>query len=72
MGRCFGLSTHWLRDTTLTWVERNFCEGLARSYAGHTDSAGPATTYIKADIYDVAAALAAMTGTPHPLVCQDD
>jgi len=64
-----GVSTHWLRHTTLTWVERHFGYGVARAYAGHTDSTGPATTtYIKADIHDVATALAAMTGQPHPLV----
>lgn len=63
-----GISTHWLRHTTLTWVERHFGYGIARAYAGHTDSTGPATTtYIKADLHAVAAALAAMTGQPHPL-----
>jgi integrase len=63
-----GISTHWLRHTTLTWVERHYGYGVARAYAGHTDSTGPATTtYIKADLQAVAAALSAMTGQPHPL-----
>ncbi len=63
-----GISTHWLRHTTLTWVERHFGYGVARAYAGHTDSTGPATTtYIKADLQAVAIALAAMTGQPHPM-----
>ena len=63
-----GISTHWLRHTTLTWVERHFGYGIARAYAGHTDSTGAATTtYIKADLQAVATALAAMTGQPHPL-----
>ncbi|GIH16051.1 tyrosine-type recombinase/integrase [Rugosimonospora africana] len=67
-----GVSTHWLRHTTLTWVERHFGYGIARAYAGHTDSTGPATTtYIKADLQAVAAALAAMTGQPHPLAAAD-
>ncbi|WP_306215626.1 tyrosine-type recombinase/integrase [Actinoplanes sp. RD1] len=62
------ISTHWLRHTTLTWVERNFGYGIARAYAGHTDNTGPATTtYIKADLQAVATALAALTGQPHPL-----
>jgi integrase len=62
------VSTHWLRHTTLTWVERNFGYGIARAYAGHTDSTGPATTtYIKADLQAVATALSALTGEPHPL-----
>jgi integrase len=52
-----GVSTHWLRHTTLTWVERNFGYGIARAYAGHTDRTGPATTtYIKADLQAVATA----------------
>ncbi len=63
-----GISTHWLRHTTLTWVERHFGYGVARAYAGHTDTTGAATTtYIKADLQAVATALAAMTGQPHPL-----
>lgn len=63
-----GISTHWLRHTTLTWVERHFGYGIARAYAGHTDSTGPATTtYIKADLQAVARALSAMAGQPHPL-----
>lgn len=41
--------------------------GIARAYAGHTDSTGAATTtYIKADLQAVATALAAMTGQRHP------
>ncbi|WP_306209259.1 tyrosine-type recombinase/integrase [Actinoplanes sp. RD1] len=65
------VSTHWLRHTTLTWVERNFGYGIARAYAGHTDNTGPATTtYIKADIQAVATALAALTGHPHPLAAE--
>ncbi|MEU8819366.1 site-specific integrase [Actinoplanes sp. NPDC048796] len=67
------ISTHWLRHTTLTWVERNFGYGIARAYAGHTDSTGPATTtYIKADLQAVATALAALTGQPHPLATRLD
>nr|BFE56515.1 hypothetical protein GCM10020063_010410 [Dactylosporangium thailandense] len=63
-----GVTAHWLRHTTLTWVERHFGYGVARAYAGHTDTTGPATTtYIRADLQAVATALAAMTGQPHPL-----
>ena len=62
-----GISTHWLRHTTLTWVERHFGYGVARACAGHTDSVGPATTtYIKADLHAVAAALSAMTRKAAP------
>lgn len=64
------VSTHWLRHTTLTWVERNFGYAVARAYAGHTgkNDAGSTTTYIQADLHEVASALAALTQEPHPLV----
>ncbi len=64
------ISTHWLRHTTLTWVERNFGYAVARAYAGHTDHGGDAattTTYIRASLQEVATALATLTGEPHPL-----
>jgi integrase/recombinase XerC len=64
------ISTHWLRHTTLTWVERNFGYAVARAFAGHTDSGGDAgatTTYVRATIEEVAAAVAALTGEQHPL-----
>jgi integrase/recombinase XerC len=63
------ISTHWLRHTTLTWVERNFGYAIARAYAGHTDGGetGATTTYIRAGAHEVAAALAAMTSEEHPL-----
>ena len=68
-----GVSTHWLRHTTLTWVERHYGYGVARAYAGHTDAKGPATTtYIKADLHAVATALQAMTGQPHRLAIPAD
>lgn len=63
------VSTHWLRHTTLTWVERHFGYAIARAYAGHTDSPGPGATatYIRADVSEVATALAVLTGEDHPL-----
>lgn len=64
------ISTHWLRHTTLTWVERNFGYAVAHAYAGHTDGRsdpGTTATYIRADIHEIAAALAALTGEPHPV-----
>jgi integrase/recombinase XerC len=65
-----GVTAHWLRHTTLTWVERNFSYAVARAYAGHEgglNGAGVTATYVRADIEEVAAALAALTGEPHPL-----
>ncbi|MFJ5599903.1 tyrosine-type recombinase/integrase [Micromonospora parva] len=64
------ISTHWLRHTTLTWVERNFGYAVARAYAGHSDSgsdAGTTSTYVRASLQEVAGALAALTHEPHPL-----
>lgn len=64
------ISTHWLRHTTLTWVERNFGYGVARAFAGHaegTGDAGTTTTYVRATLQEVAAAVAKLTGEPHPL-----
>jgi integrase/recombinase XerC len=63
------VSMHWIRHTTLTWVERNFGYAVARAYAGHTDGgeAGATSTYVRASLSEVAAALAALTGEPHPL-----
>lgn len=64
------VSTHWLRYTTLTWVERTFGYAVARAYAGHNNrrDTGSTATYVRADIYEVALALAALTCERHPLV----
>lgn len=67
------ISTHWLRHTTLTWVERNFGYAIAEAYAGHTSRGavphGTSTAvYVKATLLEVATALAALTGEEHPLV----
>jgi integrase/recombinase XerC len=43
---------------------------VTRAYAGHTDGGGDAgatSTYVRASLSEVAAALAALTGEPHPL-----
>ncbi|MFD4433920.1 tyrosine-type recombinase/integrase [Nocardia sp. NPDC058497] len=63
-----GITTHWLRHTTLTWVERTFSYAVARAYAGHRGKRGGVTeTYVKSDIHEVSAAVSALTGEPHPL-----
>lgn len=63
------VSTHWLRHTTLTWVERTFGYAVARAFAGHNGrrDTGTTATYVRADVYEVALALATLTGEPHPL-----
>jgi integrase/recombinase XerC len=72
--RTQGISTHWIRHTTLKWVERNFGLAVARGYAGHTEDSGEngsaIFTYVKATIEEIAAALAALTGEPHPLAIE--
>ncbi|RLK58352.1 tyrosine-type recombinase/integrase [Actinokineospora cianjurensis] len=69
--RTQGITAHWLRHTTLTWVERAFGYGVARAYAGHGTASnnrfGITATYVKADLYDVATALATLTRESHPL-----
>ena len=63
------VSIHWLRHTTLTWVERHRGYAVARAYAGHNSGRdiGVTATYVRADLHEVAEALAALTGEPHPL-----
>jgi integrase len=63
------VSAHWLRHTTLTWVERQFGYAVARAYAGHSgkSDAGATSTYVRAHLDEVAEALAALTGEEHPL-----
>jgi integrase/recombinase XerC len=71
------VSMYWIRHTILTWVERNFGFAVAEAYAGHEDngrgarSMGAMATYVRADLPEVATALAALTGEPHPLAIKD-
>jgi integrase/recombinase XerC len=47
---------------------------VARAYAGHTDGGGEAgatSTYVRASLSEVAAALAALTGEHHPLAAAE-
>ncbi|MEV6096175.1 hypothetical protein [Nocardia sp. NPDC051981] len=64
---------HWLRHTTLTWIERTFGFAVARAYAGHDGKAGGTTaTYVKSDVLEVAAALSILTAESHPLVSHEE
>jgi hypothetical protein len=68
-----GISVHWLRHTTITWVERRYGYPVARTYAGHTDIASaPTATFARSRVGEIAAALAALTGEPHPLAASED
>ncbi|MBP2471185.1 site-specific recombinase XerD [Crossiella equi] len=68
--RSMNVATHWLRHTTLTWVERNFGYGVAKAYAGHFSNNDNTSTssYIRANLVEVATALSELTGEKHPLV----
>jgi hypothetical protein len=58
----------------LPWVERNFGYAVAHAYAGHTDGGGEVSvtsTYVRASLGEVAAALAALTGEPHHLATSE-
>ena len=60
------LTAHILRHTAITAVERVAGFAVAQAFAGHQP--GSVTgTYTKADIKEVAAAVALLTGEPHPL-----
>lgn len=63
------VTPHWIRHTTLTYVERQFGEAVARAYAGHASSANASATpiYTRAGIVEIAEALVALTGQAHPL-----
>jgi integrase/recombinase XerC len=70
-----GITAHWLRHTIITWVERTFGYAVARAFAGHSESGGDGgstATYVKADLSEIAAAVAALTGEPHPLAQRDE
>jgi integrase/recombinase XerC len=63
-----GISIHWLRHTTTTWVERRYGGAIAREFARHAvGAAGPTGIYTTATINEVASAVAHLTGEPHPL-----
>jgi integrase len=72
--RVQGISTHWLRHTTLTWVERNFGLAVSGAFAGHAEPSsnkhGATHVYVKAGLGEVATALQALTRERHPLAEQ--
>ncbi|MFE9580544.1 tyrosine-type recombinase/integrase [Nocardia sp. NPDC006044] len=65
-----GVTTHWIRYTTLTFVERNFGYAVAQRFGAHaapSGRAGATLIYVQATIEEVAAAVSALTNEPHPL-----
>ncbi|WP_040840618.1 tyrosine-type recombinase/integrase [Nocardia brevicatena] len=66
--RTHGISIHWLRHTTITWVERHYGTAVAREFARHSNTGSGVTgIYTTATITEVATAVAHLTGEPHPL-----
>ncbi len=66
------ISTHWIRHTTLTWVERHYGHAIARAYASHKSNDDTTSVYTKANLTEVATALSALTGEPHPHATSSD
>jgi integrase/recombinase XerC len=63
-----GLCAHVLRHTAGTAVERIAGFAVASAFLGHSQNGrGPTSIYTKASIHEVAAAIAKLTGEPHPL-----
>lgn len=60
------LTAHVLRHTAITAVERVAGFAVAQRFAGHSPTSVTGT-YTKADIAEVAAAVALLTGEAHPL-----
>jgi integrase len=60
------VTAHVLRHTAITAVERSAGFAVAQAFAGHSPSSVTGT-YTKADVSEVAAAVSALTGEPHPL-----
>jgi integrase/recombinase XerC len=65
------VSAHVLRHTAITAVERHAGYAVAQAFAGHRSSSVTGT-YTRARIGEVAAAVAALTGEPHPLTGAPD
>lgn len=60
-----GVSSHWLRHTTVTWIDRAFNPTMAQAYAGHSP-ANVTAGYSAPTPEELAAAHAALTGTSNP------
>jgi integrase/recombinase XerC len=68
-----GITAHWIRHTTLRFVERNFGKAVSKAYGGHSDRFSSANDiYTVAGIEEVARALVLLTGEPHPLAESGD
>jgi integrase len=57
-----GVSSHWIRRTTVTWIDRAFNSTMAQAFAGHTPASVTAGYSIPTP-EELAATHAALTGT---------
>jgi integrase/recombinase XerC len=57
-----GVSSHWIRHTTVTWIDRAFNSTMAQAFAGHTP-ANVTASYSTPTPEELAQAHAALTGT---------
>ena len=64
------VTAHVLRHTAIGLVEIQAGYAVAREFARHVDQREVTTTYLQRSIADVAAAVEALTGEPHPLATQ--
>lgn len=62
-----GVSSHWIRHTTITWVDRASNPTVAQAFAGHTPASITAS-YSKPGAQELANVLAMLTGTEPPQV----
>jgi integrase len=60
-----GVSSHWIRHTTITWVDRASNPTIAQAFAGHTPASITAS-YSKPGAQELANVLALLTGTEPP------
>ena len=60
-----GVSSHWLRHTTVTWIDRAFNSTMAQAFAGHSP-ANVTAGYSAPTPEELAAAHASLTGTLNP------
>lgn len=65
-----GVSSHFLRHTVITWVDRVAGHSVARAYAGHSAS-DTTDFYTSAGFAEIVDAHSVITGTVHPFQIQN-
>lgn len=66
-GAELAISSHWLRHSAITRLERASSFTVAAAWAGHSLSSIVTSTYVRVGLPDLVCAWMAMTGLPHPL-----